>query len=811
MSFLVLNNFLENILPFFPIPLFPVLLPSFIALLLIFFHFNIRISIIGIYCVIFFVLIKCYIIAAILVGATLVCGVPFIRRILLSAPLLIVIKKLGVLPKISETEKIALNAGTTWIEGEFFQVRPDIEKILNEPYEGLNLEEQKFLEKEVEEVCALVNDFDVFESQDLPAEAWKYLKEKKFFGMIIPKKYGGLEFSPLAQSAVVGKLGTRSQVLSITTMVPNSLGPGELLLKYGTAKQKNYYLPRLANGTEIPCFGLTEITAGSDASAIKSTGVLFKGSDGVLKIRLNFEKRYITLGGIATIIGLAFQLKDPEGLMPKGGQTGVTCVLLKSTLEGITRGRRHMPMYVPFINSPLWGKDVEINVDEDIIGGRAGLGKGWQMLMECLSVGRGISLPAISAAAAKFTTKVTLMYSELRRQFGISISKFEAVEEVLARMVANTYALEAIRNFTASAVKNGHKPAITNAIAKYQATEQARKIVNDGMDVLGGAAICIGKNNLLAHIYMGIPVGITVEGANIMTRALLQFGQGLMRCHPFLYTEMMAIHNEDLKAFDKNLWGHIGSFFIKRMRFITLCIKSSFFNIFFLLRRPSIIEKYTLKIERISNKFSFFADLILVMYGGGFKIREKLSGRFADILSSLYIISAILRKFKSEGSLKEEEEVVEYAIHSYLELIDKSLSEIYVNLHHKKWIEKLIKCILFLGRPYPEGCILEDKLTFKTTKMALENKPFREKLLNYVFISKDKDDHLKLLESTFNESAQAKEIIKKARLVRKNYEEARSMNIITQAEYDFILNWEKDVIKVLEVDHFPLQSTAFEK
>lgn len=787
---------------------FPILF-FYAAMIAILAHFNAKDVVFGVFSAIFFLLVKCPLGIALSVVFLIFFCLPFVRRYLLSNPLLLIIKKLGVLPKISDTEKTAIDAGTTWVEGEFFKVKPKVKKILKEPFFELSAEEKSFMEKEVEEVCNLVNDWDVFQNKDLPKEAWQYLKDKKFFGMIIPKKYGGLEFSPTAQSAIVGKLGTRSQVLSITTMVPNSLGPGELLMKYGTEKQKKYYLPRLANGLDIPCFGLTEVFAGSDAASIRSSGELFKDVDGSLKIKINFEKRYITLGGIATIIGLAFQLTDPKNLLPKGKKLGITCALLKGDLPGITRGKRHMPMHIPFINSPIWGKDVIISVEEDVIGGKNGLGEGWRMLMECLSIGRGISLPAISAAGSKFTTSVTLMYSSLRRQFGVPIIKFEAVEEVLARMIANTYTVEAVRVFTASAVQNGQKPAITNAIAKYHATEIARKVINDAMDVLGGSAISTGPNNLISQAYMGIPIGITVEGANIMTRSLLQFGQGLMRCHPFLYKEMISIMQGDLKEFDINLWGHIGAFFAKRIRWFTLYFKQVFVSILSLFIRQSVTYKYAIKMERLSCKFSFLADLVLLMYGGSFKIKERLSGRFADVLSNLYMMSATLAKFKANGLLKGEEPVLTYALEQCLQNIDKALAEIYENISTNYFVSFLIKFVFLLPKPAKEAMPTQDKITYKILKIASKDAKFRENLFTNIFVSKKQNDRFNMMHLAYSEIEKAEVILKKIKLARKTFEEALKENIITKDEHQFITKWNSIVEEIMQVDNFPLKSNAF--
>ncbi|NOR57411.1 MAG: acyl-CoA dehydrogenase, partial [Sulfurimonas sp.] len=426
-------------------------------------------------------------------------------------PLFNFLKAKGLLPSISQTERTALRAGDVWIEGELFSGKPDFEKIFSYPYPKLTKEEQSFLDIETEEVCAITNDWEVFQNRDLPENVWTYLKEKKFFGMIIPKEFGGLGFSAYAHSCVIEKLVSHSQVLAITVMVPNSLGPAELLLQYGKQEQKDHYLPRLADGRDIPCFALTEPEVGSDAGSIKSYGEVFKDSDDSLKIRLQFEKRYITLGSIATVIGLAFKLTDPQNLLDMGENLGITCALVDSKKDGIDQSKRHDPLNVPFVNAPLYGVDVVIDID-DVIGGKDGIGKGWAMLMESLAVGRGISLPSTSSGGSKLSTFVACTYSSVRYQFGLSIGKFEGVSEVVGRIVANTYLLDSAKTFTLGAIDSGRKPAVANAIMKYQSTEIFRKNVLEAMDIQGGAAISRGPKNLLAHAYFGVPIGITVEG-----------------------------------------------------------------------------------------------------------------------------------------------------------------------------------------------------------------------------------------------------------------------------------------------------------
>ncbi|HEX5669949.1 MAG TPA: acyl-CoA dehydrogenase, partial [Sulfuricurvum sp.] len=431
-----------------------------------------------------------------------------VRTVLISKPLMGLIDRLKLMPSISQTEKIALRAGTVWMDGEIFSGKPDFTMILNDSYPSLTAEENTFLNKEVDEVCGMTNDYETSERRDLTPAVWQYLKDNRFFGMIIPKQYGGLGFSALGHSAVIQKLATHSQVLAITTMVPNSLGPAELLLHYGTQAQRDYYLPRLANGTDIPCFALTEPLAGSDATSIRAYGIVFK-DNGETKIRLNFEKRYITLGAIASLIGLAFTLRDPDNILGIGTDLGITCALVKSSLEGVIQGRRHNPLGIPFVNSPLQGKDVVIGID-DVIGGMEGIGQGWMMLMESLAVGRGISLPSTCTGGIKLSAKVCGAYATVREQFGTSIGNFEGIESVLGHMAAMTYMMDAARIFTIGAIDEGKKPSVINAVMKYHSTELFRKTINDAMDIVGGAGISLGERNLIGHAYMGAPIAITV-------------------------------------------------------------------------------------------------------------------------------------------------------------------------------------------------------------------------------------------------------------------------------------------------------------
>ncbi|MGA9395988.1 MAG: acyl-CoA dehydrogenase, partial [Azonexus sp.] len=486
-----------------------------------------------------------------------------IRRALVTRPIFSTYRK--VLPQMSDTERDALEAGTVWWEGELFRGKPDWNKLHAYPQPKLTPEEQSFMDNEVAEACRLVDDWKVtHELYDLPNEAWRYIKDKGFLGMIIPKKYGGLEFSAYAHSQVVTKLSTRSSALSVSVMVPNSLGPAELLLHYGTEEQKNHYLPRLAKGIEVPAFALTSPWAGSDAASIPDSGVVCKGmwqGKEVLGMRVSWDKRYITLAPVCTVFGLAFHLYDPDGLLGAKKHIGITCALVPYDVPGVDTGRRHFPLNAMFMNGPTRGKDVFMPLDF-IIGGPKMAGQGWRMLMDCLAAGRSISLPSSNTGMAQMTARAVGGYARVRSQFKMAVGKFEGVEEALTRIGAYTYMMDATRKMTAGAVDLGEKPSVVSAIAKYHVTERARQVVNDGMDIVGGKGICLGPSNFIGRAYQQIPIGITVEGANILTRSLIVFGQGAIRCHPYLLPEMQAAQNKDVRQglvdFDKALWGHVG-------------------------------------------------------------------------------------------------------------------------------------------------------------------------------------------------------------------------------------------------------------
>ena len=618
-------------------------------------------------------------------------------------PLFNMLNDKGLLPSISQTERTALRAGDVWMEGELFSGRPDFKKIFAYPYPKLTQEEQAFIDTEVEEVCSMVDDWEVFKTRDLPKKVWKYLKDKKFFGMIIPTEFGGLGFSAYGHSCVIEKLVTKSQVLAITVMVPNSLGPAELLLHYGKEKQKNHYLPRLANGRDIPCFALTEPEVGSDAAAIGSYGEVFKDENGQKRIKLQFEKRYITLGAIASVIGLAFDLRDPENLLGLGEELGITCALVSAKKDGVDQTRRHDPLNVPFVNAPLVGKDVIISIN-DIIGGEDGIGKGWEMLMESLAVGRGISLPSTSTGGSKLATFVASTYSVVRYQFGLSIGKFEGVSEIIGQLGADTYLLDSAKTFTLGAIDNGAKPAVANAIMKYQSTEKFRKAIMQAMDIQGGAAISGGPKNLLAHAYFGAPIGITVEGANIMTRTLIQFGQGIIRCHPFAYAQIEALESGEVDTFDTLLFAHVKHVFYNAFLSLALGLTRGYIH---RATRNDATARYEQKLAWASAKFAFLSDVTLALLGAGLKRHESISGRFGDILSQMYMMSATLRRFREDGSLKEDEVLLRVAIESGFNKIDEAFMGIYANLSTGffSWVFNLKR---FFVRLNPMGESIKD-------------------------------------------------------------------------------------------------------
>ncbi len=599
-----------------------------------------------------------------------------LRQSAITAPLLKFYTK--ILPPLSATEKTALEAGTVGFEGELFSGMPKWADLLAQPKPVLTAEEQAFLDGPAEQACRMTNDWDITHVRnDLPPELWDYLKKQKFFGMIIPKEYGGLGFSALAHHKVIQKLASISATLSSTVGVPNSLGPAELLLHYGTDEQKKHYLPRLADGREVPCFALTGPTAGSDATSIPDYGIVTEGDwNGarVLGVKLTFDKRYITLAPVATVIGLAFRLYDPNKLLGEEADRGITLALIPRDTAGLEIGRRHFPLNCAFQNGPVRGKEIFLPLSQ-LIGGEDYVGQGWRMLVECLSVGRAITLPSTSAGASKLAAVVTGAYARIRKQFGLSIGRFEGVEEALARIAGNAYAAAALSQSTAAAVDRGEKPAVPSAIAKYHATEMAREVAKDAMDIHGGKGVILGPMNYLGRGYQAAPISITVEGANIMTRTLMIFGQGAIRCHPWVLKEMQAAQHPDpevrLREFDANLFGHIGFAISNAVRSWILGLTAARIG-----KAPgdAYTKRYYRKLNRYSANLALVADTSMLLLGGKLKFKEKLSGRLGDVLSQLYISSAMLKRYEDEGRPVAEQPLLAYAFHDSAHKIELALS-----------------------------------------------------------------------------------------------------------------------------------------
>ena len=748
-------------------------------------------------------------------------SVPLVRQFFITNSIIFIIKKLGLLPKISETEKTVLTSGTVWVDGELFSGRPNFKWIFSQKYPKLSKNEESFLNNEVEEICRMCSDYKVQTTKDLPPEVWQYLKDKKFFGIIIPREYGGLGFSAYAHSCVIEKLASRSVTLAITAMVPNSLGPAELLMHYGTQKQRDYYLPRLADGREIPCFALTEPTAGSDATSIISEGTLFRDMHGDIKVRITWNKRYITLGAYATLIGVAFKLRDPGKIISDQEELGITCALVPHDAAGVRQGRRHDPLATPFINSPLNGDLVVVGLDA-IIGGESGIGKGWKMLMECLSAGRGISLPSTSCGGSKLVARVTSAYTSIRQQFGTPICKFEGVEEVLARIASRSYISEAMRVFTAGSVDSGAKPAVISAIAKYHATEMFRKNINDGMDLLGGSAIIRGPRNLLANPYFSTPISITVEGANIMTRSLIHFGQGSIMCHPYAYKEVVALEEGDVKSFDKAFFAHIKHLLNNLAKSIIYSLSRGFLHI---ASKDGGIGRHEAKIAWASATFALLADVAMAKFGGNLKRKERINGRFGDVLSGMYMAVCIIKKFDEDGRKKSDHAVFDYAMKEILCDIQKAFDGLYQNLFggSKNIIMKFLSPSFWIMFPFATWARFNvlsfapnDHLISAVAKDMVQNEKFRDSLTSGIFIPHNTEDSLGRLENCLNLLEETKPIVAKIKAAIKNktlpknsvenlVEEALQKSVISSQEAASLRKSFDAVLDAVQVDEYTLE------
>ena len=682
--------------------------------------------------------------AAALTGAW---TVPPIRRLLFTRPVMQTMDRMGLLPAISDTERTALEAGKVWIEGELFSGRPDWKRIREASYPGLSPEEQQFLDGPVQKLCDLVDDWKVWADRQFPDPAWELMRQEKMFGMIIPARYGGLGFSAMANSSVVMKLQSHCSPLATTVMVPNSLGPAELLIHYGTQAQREQYLERLAAGTLLPAFALTEPGAGSDAGAIQANGVLFEDDEsGEIKIRLNWQKRYITLSTMADVLGLAFKLNDPDHLLGQQEDLGITCALIPSNTRGIKRGRRHDPLGVPFVNAPFEGEDVVVPLDA-IIGGKQGAGAGWKMLMEALAAGRGISLPASAVGGSKAVYLGVSAYAAVRRQFGLPIGRFEGIEEPLARIGGFIYLMDAARVYTLGAIDSGETPAVVTAILKYNLTELSRKIVNDGMDIMGGSAISSGPRNILAHHYISNPIAITVEGANILTRTLMIFGQGALRCHPWAYREIIALSEKDTVRFDRAFIGHIGHVVRNAARCLILGITHGH-----AVPAPGRgpVRTYIRRLTWVSASFAFLADMAMGSLGGALKRKEKITGRFADIFSWMYLASATIRRFEAEGMQKEDRPYFEWAMEYAFAEIQQAFEGLLANMSVPGFTWWVRGPALIWHRLNSFGRGPSDKLGHKVATLMQTPGPQRNRIAAGVYLGQDRTRGLSRMEHAFN-------------------------------------------------------------
>jgi len=746
-------------------------------------------------------------------------AVPTLRRKLVSDGVLAAFRK--IMPPMSQTEREALEAGTVWWDGDLFSGRPDWSKLLTTPHPTLTAEEQRFLDDDTEKLCAMANDWEAANvHKDLPPHVWQFIKDRGFLGMIIPKEYGGLGFSAWAHSQVVTKLSTRSGTAAVTVMVPNSLGPGELLLHYGTEDQKRHYLPRLAKGLEIPCFALTNPNAGSDAAAIPDYAFVRWGEhDGkrVLGLSVTWDKRYITLGPVATLLGLAFRVYDPDKLLGDREDLGITCALIPTSHPGVQIGRRHMPLNAVFQNGPNWGRDVFIPMDW-VIGGQPMIGRGWRMLMECLAAGRGISLPSSNTGMAMLAVRGVGGYARVRTQFKTAIGKFEGVEEALTRMGSNLYMMDATRMLTAAAIDLGEKPSVVSAIAKYHITERARQTINDGMDVIGGKGICMGPSNFLGGAYMQHPVAITVEGANILTRSLIIFGQGAIRCHPFVLKEITATREPDREAasaaFDAALFGHLRFMLSNLARTLVMGVTGSHF-----VRVPADIapetRRYYQQLTRFSAALAFLADVSMGTLGGALKRKEKLSARLGDILSQMYLCSATLKRFEAEGRQAHDAPLMHWAIWDAMFKAQTAFEGVISNFPNRL-IAVVMRGIVFpLGRPY---VVPSDRVGQRVARLMIEPSATRDRLTGPMFIGKEEDDPIGLIERALAATviaepieAKLKSAMKDGRLdgrlppdagVEALAERAVAAQVINEEEAKALIAQRALVARVIRVDDF---------
>ena len=747
-------------------------------------------------------------------------NIAVIRQQYLTKPLLKLYRK--IMPEMSTTEKEAIDAGTTWWEADLFRGNPDWHKMHNFPVPRLSAEEQAFLDGPVEELLAMVDDWHTtHERADLAPEVYQYLKDKGFFAMIIKKEYGGLEFSAFAQSCVLQKLTSKSMVLSSVVGVPNSLGPGELLQHYGTDEQKKHYLPRLAKGLEVPCFALTSPEAGSDAGAIPDTGIICKGQwEGkeVIGMRLTWNKRYITLAPIATVLGLAFKLYDPEKLLGDDEELGITCALIPVSTPGVKIGRRHFPLNVPFQNGPTQGENIFVPLDY-IIGGAKMAGQGWRMLVECLSVGRAITLPSNSTGGIKAVALATGAYARIRRQFKLPIGKMEGVEEAMARIGGYAYMADASTTMSVGSIDLGEKPSVISAITKYHMTERMRQAIIDAMDVHGGKGICMGPNNYLARGYQGAPVAITVEGANILTRNMIIYGQGAIRCHPYVLAELQAAQLDDqgaaVTAFDKALFGHIGFAISNFFRTFWLSLTGGAFS-----SSPysDATAKYYKQMNRFSAAMALMSDVAMGTLGGDLKRRERISARLGDILSMLYLTSAVLKRYNDEGRKTDDLPLVQWACEDNLAKAQLALNELFDNFPNRV-VGVVLKRVVFpWGRTLRKA---SDIIEHKVARIMQTPGEARSRLGSHMYLTNEPQNQLGLMEQALLDVLAAEPVFDKVthaagkRLPFFRLNEVADLGlelkVISEAEADILRTAEKGRLFAINVDDFEPAYLAADK
>jgi acyl-CoA dehydrogenase len=736
-----------------------------------------------------------------------------IRRRLFIEPAFRIAK--GIIPKVSDTEQQALDAGTVGFDAEIFSGMPDWNKLRAIPPIVLSADEQAFLDGPTEELCRMIDHWDVrHRRREIPEEVWSFVKKKGFLGMLISKEHGGLGFSAQAQSLILGKIASRSPDVVTIVMVPNSLGPGELIEKYGTEEQKAHFLPRLAKGLDVPCFALTGPTSGSDAATMRDIGTVERGRhEGreVVGIRLTWDKRYITLGPAATLLGLAFRLFDPDNILGKGEDVGITVALIPADHPGVNIGRRHLPAGAAFPNGPNWGKDVFIPIDW-VIGGERTVGQGWRMLMECLAAGRAISLPSSATAGAKAMLRFASAYARIRRQFALPIAHMEGIEEPLARIVETAYVNEAARAVTAAMVSRGERPSVISALMKYQTTERFRRTVNDAFDIHGGRAICDGPSNYLQSAYQLVPVGITVEGANILTRTLITFAQGALRSHPYLYREVQALQDKDsergIEAFEDAFLGHI--------TFAIANAAGAFFHnitLGFLGNAPERahgLEPVYRQLWRASRNFALVADVTVALLGGGLKVKQKLTGRLADALSELYLLCCAVKRFEDDGRPAADRPIVALAAANGLARFEEALRGTIDNFPGAV-VRFLLRLLVFpFGRHYYPA---RDELASEAVRLVLRPGEVRDRLTRHIYVSNDPDDATGLLEVAFEKAVEAEALEKKIeRAVRTGHirryhgidwlGEAAEKGIITESEAGLLKELEWLTQRAIAVDHF---------